>query len=103
MRQLSAFAANQVAPVLRLLLMNKLVSTDTRDRITRCATEILGFDATLAPSDVELQNWADISTPRGWVLGDMLSMGIAIAGGSTNIQLNIIAERGYGLPRDARP
>ena len=27
----------------------------------------------------------------------------AIAGGATNIQLNIIGERGYGLPRDLRP
>ena len=38
-----------------------------------------------------------VSSNLGVVLGP------AIAGGATNIQLSIIGERGYGLPRDLRP
>jgi hypothetical protein len=35
-----------------------------------------------------------------WVNQMIGSLGIAIAGGTSNIQRNIIAERSLGLPRD---
>ena len=37
---------------------------------------------------------------RSWITHYMYSLGIAIAGGSANVQRNVIAERGLGLPRD---
>ena len=37
---------------------------------------------------------------QGWLSQYMMSLGIAIAGGTANIQRNVIGERGLGLPRD---
>jgi hypothetical protein len=35
-----------------------------------------------------------------WLTQYMWSLGVAVAGGTANIQRNIIAERVLGLPRD---
>jgi hypothetical protein len=35
-----------------------------------------------------------------WLSQYMYSLGIAVAGGTANIQRNVIGERGLGLPRD---
>jgi alkylation response protein AidB-like acyl-CoA dehydrogenase len=41
-------------------------------------------------------------TPGGWVAQYMFAIANSIAGGASNIQRNIIGERGLGLPRDQR-
>ncbi|MBK7947438.1 MAG: acyl-CoA dehydrogenase family protein [Deltaproteobacteria bacterium] len=100
LRQFSAAQRGEMAKVMRPVLMNKVFSTDTMQRIARCAYDLIGGDGVLAPQEEELHGWGRRSTPSGWVLQYIFSMGPAIAGGATNIQLNIIGERGYGLPRD---
>ncbi|MBY0397637.1 MAG: acyl-CoA dehydrogenase, partial [Thermoleophilia bacterium] len=100
LRQFSAAQRGEMAKVMRPVLMNKVFSTDTMQRIARCAYDLIGGDGVLEPREQELNTWGRRTTPSGWVLQYIFSMGPAIAGGATNIQLNIIGERGYGLPRD---
>jgi len=42
-------------------------------------------------------------TPGRWVSQYMFSLAFTIAGGTSNVQRNIIGERVLGLPRDQRP
>ena len=103
MLQFTATVRGEPAKAMRPMMMAKLYSTDTMQMIQRCAYDLLGADGMLAPSPEDVAGWARNSTTTGWVEAYIFSMGPAIAGGASNIQLNIIAERGYGLPRDVRP
>ena len=69
----------------------------------RLAYDLLGGDGLLAPSADDLAGLRRGEGPTGWVEQYCSRLGPAIAGGATNIQRNIIGERGYGLPRDLRP
>jgi len=82
-------------------LMNKLISTNIGHKVTALAMELLGDDGLLAPHDRGLGLTAQGTSTAGWISQSMASLGIAIAGGTANIQRNVIAERGLGLPRDA--
>ena len=60
------------------------------------AQELIGEHAYIEPE-------AGRGKPRGpekWMDQIMGSLGNSIAGGASNIQRNIIGERGLGLPRD---
>lgn len=77
-----------------LPLTNKLAQSDFSQAVAEVAMELLGDDALLAPG---------MRDPQGnerWLNHYMASLSAAIAGGTSNIQRNIIAERGLGLPRD---
>jgi hypothetical protein len=85
------------------MMMGKLYSTDVMQMIQHCAYDLLGADGMLSPAPEDVSGWSRNTTATGWVEAYIFSLGPAIAGGASNIQLNIIGERGYGLPRDPRP
>jgi len=55
-----------------------------------------------APLPDEYGMGSRVRTPGGWVAQYMFAIANSIAGGASNIQRNIIGERGLGLPRDQR-
>jgi len=103
MLQFTANLRGDALKAMRPMMMNKLYSTDTMQRIHRCAYDLLGGEGMLAPAPEDIMGWARNTSSTGWVEAYLFSLGPAIAGGASNIQLNIIGERGYGLPRDPRP
>ncbi len=103
MRQVTAAARNEELKVMLPMMMAKLYSTDTMQRIVSLSYDVLGADGMLAPNEEDVAGYARTHTATGFVEQYIFSLGPAIAGGATNIQLNIIGERGLGLPRDLRP
>jgi alkylation response protein AidB-like acyl-CoA dehydrogenase len=74
--------------------VTKLYATQLGYELGRLAMDVMGDRGALAAGES--------SAPAGgmFVQAYMWSLGILIAGGAANIQRNIIAERGLGLPRD---
>jgi len=77
-------------------LVMKLSSTTLGYDIAKLGMDIMGDRALLAPGEASAPAMGMFGTAYMW------SLGVLIAGGAANIQRNIIAERGLGLPRDAR-
>ena len=75
-------------------LVNKLNGSNLSARIANLAQDVIG-DAGLAMPQAERSRGDE-----RWVNQILGSLGLAIAGGASNIQRNVIAERGLGLPRD---
>jgi alkylation response protein AidB-like acyl-CoA dehydrogenase len=79
--------------------MNKLHSTNIGQEVSKIAFDLIEDQALTDPAGAARLMGAPKSG-AGWVGQFMSSLGVAIAGGTGNIQRNVIAERGLGLPRD---
>ncbi|MET0984965.1 MAG: acyl-CoA dehydrogenase family protein [Steroidobacteraceae bacterium] len=77
-------------------LMTKLVQTNINHEVAAIARDLLGDAFMLEPISDE----ARVSGIEKWNNLFMGSIALGIGGGTSNIQRNIIAERGLGLPRD---
>ena len=85
-------------PAGRLPLKNKVMNTDFGQRISALALELIGDSAQLAPrSDKPGVRPGD----EKWMAQFFGSLALSTAGGTANIQRNILAERGLGLPRES--
>ncbi|MBW2270396.1 MAG: acyl-CoA dehydrogenase family protein [Deltaproteobacteria bacterium] len=102
LRTLSAQISGRLAPTLPLMLMAKLYATDTLEQIARLAEDLLGEEFLTSPSESDVTFKGDPETASYWVHKSYWALGVALGGGTSNIQRNIIGEKVLGLPRDPR-
>jgi len=79
-------------------LMAKLIASDLFHEECALYMELAGDGALAEPTQSSLYSVPD--TSGVWNGAYLLSLGFAIAAGTSNIQRKVIAERGLGLPRD---
>jgi alkylation response protein AidB-like acyl-CoA dehydrogenase len=82
-------------------LMMKLYLTEIGHEMALLAQELIGEHAFIEPEGAGGGGPRGPRGPEKWMDQIMGSLGNSIAGGASNIQRNIIGERGLGLPRDA--
>ena len=75
-------------------MVTKLYGTMLGYDLSKLAMDIAADRGMLAPGEESAPAMGMFLTAYMW------SLGILIAGGTANIQRNIIAERGLGMPRD---
>jgi len=93
--RLLTMSARAEDPGLSAMVM-KLSSTTLGYDIAKLAMDVVGDRAMLAPGEPNAPAMGMFGTAYMW------SLGVLIAGGAANIQRNIVAERGLGLPRDGK-
>jgi alkylation response protein AidB-like acyl-CoA dehydrogenase len=96
-RQLTKDAKGEEAGLIAMMM--KLFSTEIGHKSSALSLDLLGEEGLLSAGNAELGVQAKDS--QGWIARYMYTLGIAVAGGTANIQRNVIGERGLGLPRDA--
>ena len=82
-----------------ITMMQKLMSTNIGHDAARLSLDLLNDGGLLGAGSRGMGLGRPDNT--SWISHYMYSLGIAVAGGTANIQRNVIGERGLGLPRDA--
>ena len=99
LRQLSGTEPGATASVRKLLGMRHA------QEVSECCWSLAGTEGTFGPG--REAGWrpggGEDDQARHWTKQVLLSRALTIGGGTTDIQLNIIAERILGLPRDPEP
>jgi alkylation response protein AidB-like acyl-CoA dehydrogenase len=102
-RMLTAFQRERDLEVLSELLTAKLYGTNVQQSIVKLALELIPDEGLREPTADEVAMSNRPLTRGRWVSQYMFSLAAAIAGGTSNVQRNIIGEHLLGLPRDRRP
>ena len=85
---------NQDVKIARML--QKLVGTEIRHELEGFAVDIMGELGTL------YENSPNLRDGGSWQVGYMYFLGLIIGGGTSQIQKNIISERGLGMPKEPK-
>lgn len=102
LRQLSAASRGEDAQVILPQLVNKLYGTEIGENIVKLAYDLLGDEGLRAPVRSSWEAGPNSGNETDWVDAYLFELASGIAAGSSNIQRNVIGERGLGLPRDLR-
>jgi alkylation response protein AidB-like acyl-CoA dehydrogenase len=102
-RMLTAIHRGRDAAVLSEMLMTKLFGTNLQQMMAKFALELVPEEGLREPSGDEVVMGIRPFTRQRWISHYMFSLAGSIAGGTSNVQRNIIGERLLGLPRDQRP
>ena len=94
LRLLSAKVNQQTAPLARMIV--KLQGTELRHELEKLAIDVMG-EFGLAYDDNEYLRGEGL-----WQWNYMFYLGLIIGGGTSQIQKNIISERGLGMPKEPK-
>lgn len=94
MRLISANTAGEVSVLPRLIV--KLQTCELNYQLSALAVDVMGELGLLLPDS------PDVRSHGTWPRRNMFDIGMIIGGGTAQIQKNIIAERGLGLPREPK-
>ena len=97
-RLFSCAAAGEEAGSVQLMM--KLLLTEIGHEMALLAQDLIADHGLVEPEGAGGRGPRGPRGPNKWLDQIMGSLGNSIAGGASNIQRNIIAERGLGLPRD---